>query len=95
MRTQILELGAALALAASAVASGVWIVAAKHESRQLFVELQELEREQDRLEIDWGRLQIQQSMRAANAEIETRARDELGLAEPSETQMKIIVEPGP
>jgi cell division protein FtsL len=95
MRTQILELGVALALAASAVASGVWIVAAKHESRQLFVELQELEREQDRLEIDWGRLQIQQSMRAANAEIETRARDELGLAEPSETQMKIIVEPGP
>jgi cell division protein FtsL len=95
MRTQMLELGTALAFATSAVASGVWIVAAKHESRQLFVELQELEREQDRLQIDWGRLQIQQSMRAANAEIETRARDELGLAEPSDTQMKIVVEPGP
>jgi cell division protein FtsL len=94
MRTQLVELGAALVLAASAVASGVWIVTAKHESRQLFVELQELEREQDRLEIDWGRLQIQQSMRAANAEIETRARGELGLAEPSDAQMKIIVEPG-
>jgi cell division protein FtsL len=95
MKAQILELGAALALAASAVASGVWIVAAKHESRQLFAELQELEREQDRLQIDWGRLQIEQSMRAASAEIESRARDELGLAEPSDTQMKIIVEPGP
>jgi hypothetical protein len=33
-------------------------------------------------------------MRAANAEIETRARGELGLAEPSDAQMKIIVEPG-
>jgi cell division protein FtsL len=95
MKAQILELGAAVALAASAVVSGVWIVTAKHESRQLFVELQELEREQDRLEIDWGRLQIQQSMRAANAEIETRAREELRLAEPSDAQMKIIVEPGP
>jgi cell division protein FtsL len=94
MRAQIIELGAALALAASAVASGVWIVTTKHESRQLFVELQELEREQDRLQIDWGRLQIQQSMRAANAEIETRARDELGLTEPSDAQTKIVVEPG-
>jgi cell division protein FtsL len=95
MKAQILELGVALALAASAVASGVWIVAAKHESRQLFIELQELEREQDRLQIDWGRLQIEQSMRAASAQIESRARDELGLAEPSDTQMKIVVEPGP
>jgi cell division protein FtsL len=95
MKAQMLELGAALALAASAVASGVWIVAAKHESRQLFAELQELEREQDRLQIDWGRLQIEQSMRAANAEIESRAREELRLAEPSDTQVKIIVEPAP
>jgi cell division protein FtsL len=95
MKVQIFELGAALALAASAVASGVWIVVAKHQSRQLFVELQELEREQDRLQIDWGRLQIEQGMRAASAEIESRARDELGLAEPSDAQMKIIVEPGP
>ena len=93
MRAQLLEICAALALAASAVASGVWIIAAKHESRQLFAELQELEREQDRLQIDWGRLQIEESMRAANARIESFARDRLELAEPSETQVKIVVEP--
>jgi cell division protein FtsL len=95
MKGQILELAAALALSASAVASGVWLVAAKHESRQLFAELQELEREQDRLLIDWGRLQIEQSWRGANAQIESRARGELGLAEPDDSQMKIVVEQGP
>jgi cell division protein FtsL len=95
MRAQWLELSVALALAAAAVASGVWIVAAKHESRQLFAELQELEREQDRLQIDWGRLQIEQSWRAANAQIETLARERLELEEPRDTQVKIIVEPAP
>ena len=95
MRSQLLELGTALVLAASAVASGVWIVAAKHESRQLFAELQELEREQDRLQIDWGRLQIEQSMRAANAQIESLARGRLELEEPRDSQVKIIVEPAP
>ena len=88
-------LGAALVLAASAVASGVWIVKAKHESRQLFAELQELEREADRLQIDWGRLQIEQSMHAANARIEADARERLGLEEPDDAQVKIIVEPAP
>ena len=44
MRGQLFELGAAFALGASAVASGVWLITAKHESRQLFAELQEIGR---------------------------------------------------
>jgi cell division protein FtsL len=94
MRAQLLELVAALAVTASAVASGVWIVAAKHESRQLFAELQELEREHDRLQVDWWRLQIEQGTHATNARIEALARERLELAEPSDTQLKVVVEPG-
>jgi cell division protein FtsL len=95
MRAQLLLICAALVLAASVVASGVWLVAAKHESRQLFAELQELEREQDRLQIDWGRLQIEQSWRAANSQIESVARERLELVEPGDAQVKIVVEPAP
>jgi cell division protein FtsL len=88
------ELLAALALAASVVASGVWVVKAKHEARQRFAELQELKREEDRLQIDWGRLQIEQSMLATHPRIEALARERLELAAPSEAQVLIVVEPG-
>jgi cell division protein FtsL len=93
MKPQILELGAALVLAAAVVASGAWVVRAKHEARRLFAELQELEREQDRLQIDWGRLQIEQSTWATHARIESLARERLALEEPSDAQTTIVVGP--
>ena len=89
------ELAAALVLAASVVATGVWVVKAKHDSRRLFAELEELKREHDRLQIDWGRLQIEQSTSATHARIESLARERLGLDAPSEAQVKVVAEPGP
>jgi cell division protein FtsL len=86
---------AALVLAASVVASGVAVVKAKHESRRLFAELQELEREHDRLQIDWGRLQIEQSTWATHPRIESLARERLALDEPSDAQVRIVVEQAP
>ena len=55
---QVAELAAVLLLAAAVTASGVWVTDAKHHARQLFIELERLNREQDQLQIDWGRLQI-------------------------------------
>ena len=92
MRPQVLELVAVLALAASVVASGVWVTGAKHEARQLFIELEELNREQDRLQIDWGRLQLEQSTYATHPRIEALARDRLHLTEPTDEQL-VVVEP--
>ena len=48
-------------LAAAVMVSAIAAVYAKHKSRKLFVELQTLTAERDRLEMDWGRLQIEQS----------------------------------
>ena len=56
-----LELAGVLALAACVVASGVWIVDVEHRSRQLFIEAEDLTRELDQLQVEWGRLQIEQS----------------------------------
>lgn len=94
MTRPAMELLAVVILATSVVASGVWVVQAKHEARQLFAELQELEREQDRLQIDWGRLQIEQSTLATHPRIESLARERLDLAAPNETQVRIVMEPG-
>jgi cell division protein FtsL len=92
MKQPWLELAAALVLAVSAVASGVWVVRAKHEARQLFIELEELNREQDRLQIDWGRLQLEQSTWATHSRIEALAREKLHLTDPTDEQL-VVVQP--
>ncbi|HET7132872.1 MAG TPA: cell division protein FtsL [Gammaproteobacteria bacterium] len=82
------------AVAAVAVtASGLWVVEAKHEARQLFIKLEDLTREQDRLEVDWGRLQIEQSSLATHSRIEMLARERLQLTTPEDNQLVVVVEP--
>jgi cell division protein FtsL len=92
MTKQALEIAGVLALAAGVVASGVWIVEVEHRSRQLFVETEELNRELDRLQTDWGRLQIEQGTYATHSRIEALARDRLQLTEPSGDQLVVVVE---
>ena len=94
MKREQIEFGLVAILAAGVVATGVFVFEAKHESRQLFAELEQLKREQDRLQIDWGRLQIEQSTLATHPRIETLARERLELAEPTNAQMVVIAEPG-
>ena len=83
---------AALLLSVSIVATGVGIVLAKHKARQLFAELEALNREQDRLEIDWGRLRLEQSAYATHPRIEQLAREDLGLAAPPQERIVVVVE---
>ena len=93
MSSQTIELLGVLLLAAAVTASGVWIVATEHRSRQLFIEAERLNREQDRLQIDWGRLQIEQSTWATHPRIESLARERLHLTVPRDDQLVVVVEP--
>ncbi len=83
---------AGVALWLSVVASALVLVEAKHAARKLFAELQQLEAERDQLDIDWGRLQIEQSTWATHGRVERLAREKLDmrLAEPEEI---VIVQP--
>ena len=81
-----------LALAGAVVASAAWVAETRHEARQLFIELEALNRERDRLKVDWGRLQLEQSAWAAHPRIESLARDRLTLAVPD--QSRIVLIPG-
>ena len=89
------QLIAALLLSVAIVATGVGIVLAKHEARQLFAELEALNREQDRLEIDWGRLRLEQSAYATHPRIEQLAREDLGLAAPQQDSIVVVAERQP
>ena len=85
---------AALVVAAAVVVSGLLIVTAKYQSRQLFAELEALKREEARLQIDWGRLQLEQSTWATHARIEALASERLELVVPDEDQIVIVAAPG-
>lgn len=94
MKRRIGELLIAVLVASLVVASGLSVVEAEHRSRQLFAELEELHREQDRLQVDWGRLRLEESTWATQPRIESVARDKLHLAEPTDRQIVVIEEPG-
>ncbi len=86
---------AALIVAAAFFVSGVRLVTATHQSRQLFAELEALKREEARLQIDWGRLQLEQSTWATHPRVEALAGEQLELVVPDEDQVVIVAAPGP
>lgn len=76
--------------AAGCVLSALALIYAKHESRKLFVELEQLTTSRDELNIEWGQLQIEQSTWATHARIERVAREELSLSRPESTEIYVI-----
>ncbi|HUO82679.1 MAG TPA: cell division protein FtsL [Gammaproteobacteria bacterium] len=71
-------------------ASGIACVYAKHESRKLFVELQRLEAARDELNIDWGRLQIEQSTWSTHGRVEALAREQLDMSTPGPAELVVV-----
>jgi cell division protein FtsL len=72
------------------VISALAMVYTKHESRKLFIELEQLTTERDELNIEWGQLQIEQSTWATHARIEQVALQELSLIRPRSTDIYVI-----
>jgi cell division protein FtsL len=75
------------------VLGAIALVYTKHESRKLFVELEQLTHERDELNIEWGQLQIEQSTWAQHARIEQVASDDLALVRPETTEIFVIERP--
>ncbi len=72
------------------VLSALAIIYTKHESRKLFVELEDLTTERDALNIEWGQLQIEQSTWATHARIERVAIEEMSLVRPQSEEIYVI-----
>lgn len=79
-----------LVLITAAVASGMGVVYARHESRQLFQELTKLEAQRDELNIDFGRLQLEQATWADTNRVELIARTQLGMVFPLPVDSRVI-----
>jgi cell division protein FtsL len=81
---------ASAALWFGVLASAAGVVYAKHQARTLFVELERLTAERDRLNIEWGRLQLEQSAWSAHGFVEQVANRQLKMTLPSATEVKIV-----
>ena len=93
MKSQASQFWFALLLSMAVAVSGIWVVAAKHQARQLFIELEALNRESDRLQVDWGRLQFEQSTWTAHSRIELLGEQHLNLRLPNSEQVLVVMEP--
>lgn len=80
------------ALMVAVIASAVAAVYAKHHNRRLFMELQALTDERDRLEVDWSRLQIEQSTWSTHARVEQLARGEMGMRNPPPEELQLVTQ---
>jgi len=74
------------------VASALGAVHARHESRRHAVELGMLQEQRDAYIAEWSRLQLEQAWLADASNVESKARERLGMQPPAETRI-LVVEP--
>jgi cell division protein FtsL len=77
-------------LAVLAMSTAIFCVYSKHQSRKLFVELQVLTTERDVLEVDWGKLQIEQSTWSTHARVERLARQQMKMHSPKAEEIYLV-----
>jgi cell division protein FtsL len=70
--------------------SAAGAIYAKHRSRELFVELERLNRQRDNLEIQWGQLQLEQSAWSTHAFVERVATTRLGMGMPEPARIQVV-----
>ncbi len=78
------------ALWLAVLGSAAGVVYVKHQARTLFVELEKLSANRDQLNIEWGRLQLEQSAWSAHGFVEQVANRQLHMTLPSATEVKIV-----
>jgi len=79
-----------MVLALVVLASSLGVVYSKHQSRKLFVELDTLKKERDEMNVEWGRLQLEQSTLATHSRIEQTAKKRLNMVTPVYEQVLIV-----
>ena len=70
--------------------SAIGVVYIKHQSRVLFHKQQDLISEKEQLEVDWGRLQLEQSTWAMHGRIDSIARERLGMSLPETDEVEML-----
>jgi cell division protein FtsL len=70
--------------------SAMQVIYARHKARDLFVHLERLNAERDSLEMEWGRLQLEQSYWSSHAFVERVASAKLQMNLPQTRDVRIV-----
>jgi cell division protein FtsL len=77
------QLAGIAGLLALVMISALAVVYSTHETRRLFVELEQLNARRDAMNVEWGRLELEQSAWATHARVERLARGTLQMVMPN------------
>ncbi|HVK51652.1 MAG TPA: cell division protein FtsL [Pseudoxanthomonas sp.] len=72
------------------VGSAIGVIYARHRHRQLFVELNRLINARDELNIEFGRLQLEQATVAESNRVDQIARTRLGMKFPEANDVVVV-----
>jgi cell division protein FtsL len=70
--------------------TAVQVIYARHKARNMFVHLEKLNAERDSLEMEWGRLQLEQSYWSSHAFVERVANSKLQMNLPQTRDVRIV-----
>jgi cell division protein FtsL len=70
--------------------SSMQVIYARHKARALFVQLEKLNAQRDSLDMEWGRLQLEQSYWSSHAFVERVANAKLQMNLPQTRDVRIV-----
>ena len=79
-----------LMLLVAVVATALGVVWTRHESRVLFVNLTALQNQRDELNIEFGKLELEQATMADPSRIDREARQKLGMVDPRPQDIRLL-----
>jgi cell division protein FtsL len=77
-------------LLAANMLTAIAVVFARHEHRQLFIQLSKLEKARDEVNFEFGRLQLEQATWAESNRIDQVARTRLGMVFPESGDIVVV-----
>jgi len=77
-------------LSLAVLCSALGVVISRHDSRKVFVELEELQKTRDNMNEEWGKLQLEEGTWGTNVRVEELARTKLGMVMPAPDQIVVV-----
>lgn len=72
------------------IACALGVVTSQHKARKLFVELQNEKDRAQQMDVEWGKLQLEQSTLVTPARVEKLARQQLQMHMPQSEQVRYV-----
>lgn len=77
-------------LIAVVIVASIAVIQTRHESRQRFAQLQMHQAERDALNVEWGKLLLEEGAWSQHRRIEIMARNRLGMNTPEAADIRVV-----